>query len=59
MNTMQMKLKYDQLFVVEPIGKSGGLVVMWKMELQVKKILKKTDFTIEVMIEDQYRKHVW
>ena len=58
MNSMKMKVKYVQLLVVDPIGKFGGLVVRWKMELQVKKILF-TDFTIEVMIEDQYRKHEW
>ena len=39
LNTVKMKLKFDKLFVIDPIEKSEGLAIMWRMELGVKKVL--------------------
>ena len=39
MNRIKMKLKYDSLFVVDPVGKSGGLVAYSKNEVKVCKVL--------------------
>ena len=47
MNTVRMKLRYDKLFVVDPVGRSGGLAVMWKKELAVSRVLS-TVFLIEM-----------
>ncbi|XP_027148760.1 uncharacterized protein LOC113749274 [Coffea eugenioides] len=58
MNKLKMKLKFDSLFVVDPIGRSGGLAVMWRKDVQIKRVLY-TDFTIELCIEDLSRKISW
>ena len=34
MNSVKQKVMF---FVVDPVGKTGGMVVLWKYELQVKK----------------------
>ena len=35
METIQAKLGYARLFVVDPIGLSGGLALLWKEEQKV------------------------
>ena len=32
-----MKIRYDNLFVVDPVGKSGGLAAMWRNDMKVSK----------------------
>ncbi|XP_071918953.1 uncharacterized protein [Coffea arabica] len=46
------------MFVVNPVGRVGGLVVIWKEELKVKKKLF-TSFTVELLIEDSEAKIEW
>ena len=58
MNKLKMKLQFDNLFVVDPVGRSGGLAVMWKKDVQVKRVLY-TNFTIELCIEDLSKKISW
>lgn len=47
MNKVLKQIGFDDLFCIDPIGKSGGLSVMWKKETQIEKILF-TQFTIEL-----------
>lgn len=35
MKWVQVKLGYQGLFVVEPVGRSGGLALLWKEKDQV------------------------
>ena len=58
MNKVRMKLRYDKLFVMDPVGRSGGLAVMWKKELAVSKVLF-TDFSIELQIEGTRDESKW
>ena len=51
LNKVKQWIKFDNVFVVDPIGMARSLVVLWKNELQVKKVLF-TSFTIELLIED-------
>ena len=51
MNKIKMKLGNENIFVVDPLGKASGLVVMWRKGLNVYKVLF-TDFTIELLTED-------
>ena len=48
---MKQWLRFDSVFVVDPVGRAGGLAAIWKKELKVKKVLF-TSFTIELLIED-------
>ncbi|XP_027182377.1 uncharacterized protein LOC113780798 [Coffea eugenioides] len=50
MNKVRLQLRYDRLFVVDPVGRAGGLAVLWRNELQICKVLY-TDFTIELLME--------
>ncbi|XP_027102977.1 uncharacterized protein [Coffea arabica] len=52
LNNVKQWIKFDHLFVVDPVGLVGGLAVFWKKELQVKKVLF-SSFTIELLIEDR------
>lgn len=44
--------------MVDPVGKAGSLAILWKRELQVKRVLF-TSFTIELLIEDNEAKIDW
>ena len=50
LNKVKQKIGYDSLFVVDPVGKSGGMAVLWRKELQVRRVLF-IDFIIEVLIQ--------
>ena len=52
LNSVKQKIKFDNLFVVDPVGMAGGLAVMWKDEVTVKRVLF-TSFTIELLIGDR------
>ena len=52
LNNVKQWIKFDNLFVVDPVGLIGGLAVFWKREFQVKKVLF-TSFTIELLIVDK------
>lgn len=58
LNKVKQWIKFDNVFVVDPVGTAGGLAVLWKKELVVKKTLF-TSFTIEVLIEDGEAKCEW
>lgn len=45
------KLDFDELAIVNSIGKAGGLALMWNKDVQIQEALK-TSFTIEVLIHD-------
>ncbi|XP_071912962.1 uncharacterized protein [Coffea arabica] len=51
LNSVKQWIKFDNVFVVDPVGLAGGLAVLWKQELKVKKVLF-TSFTIELLIDD-------
>ena len=50
MNFVKQNVKFDNRLVVNLVGMVGGMAVLWKNGLQVKKILF-TSFTIELLIE--------
>ena len=58
MHKVKQWTKFDNVFVVDPVGKAGGLAVLWKQELTVKKVLF-TSFTIELLIEDVETRVNW
>ena len=58
MNKIKMKLKYDSLFVVDPIGRASGMAVMWKKELVIRKVLY-TNFTIELQVAGKGNEVDW
>ncbi|XP_071918974.1 uncharacterized protein [Coffea arabica] len=58
MNKIRMRLRYDSLFVVDPIGRAGGLAVIWRKDLEVKRVLF-TDFTIEWNVEGKGTEEDW
>ena len=43
------RIRFDELFVIDPIGKSGGLAVIWTNNIKVEKILC-TLFTIGLLL---------
>ena len=45
LNSVKQWIKFDNVFVVDPVGLAGGLAMLWKQELKVKKVLF-TNFTI-------------
>lgn len=45
MNKVKNFIGFDDLFCLDPIGKSGEMSVMWKKDMQIEKILF-TQFTI-------------
>ena len=51
LNSVKQWIKFDNVFVVDPVGLAGGLAVLWNKELKVKKVLF-TSFTIELLIDD-------
>ena len=51
LNSVKQWIKFDNVFVVDPVGLAGGLAMLWKQELKVKKVLF-TSFTIELLIDD-------
>ena len=58
LNSVKQKIKFDNLFVVDPVGMARGLAVMWKEEVLVKKVLF-TSFTIELLIVDRDTNLEW
>ena len=58
MNRVRLKLRYDRMVVVDPIGIAGGMAVMWRNDLKVCQILC-TDFTIEVLLEKTGARDMW
>ena len=58
LNKVMQWTKFDKVFVVDHVGKAGGLAVMWKQELRVKKVLF-SSFTIELQIEDEETRVNW
>ncbi|XP_071923061.1 uncharacterized protein [Coffea arabica] len=58
MNKIRMRLRYDNLFVVDPIGRAGGLAVVWRKDLVVKRVLS-TEFTIELNVERKGTEKDW
>ena len=57
-NSVKQWVRFDELFVVDPMGLAGGLAVIWKRDIQVKSILF-TSFTIELLIGDQGGSKDW
>ncbi|XP_071905925.1 uncharacterized protein [Coffea arabica] len=57
-NCVKQWVKFDELFVVDPVGIAGGLAVIWKKDIQVKSILF-TSFTIELLIGDHRGGRDW
>ncbi|XP_071917167.1 uncharacterized protein [Coffea arabica] len=51
LNSVMQWIRFDKVFVVDLVGRAGGLAVIWKQELRVKRVLL-TSFTIELLIED-------
>ena len=49
LNKVKQWIKFDNVFVMDPVGIAGRLAVLWKKELVIKKILF-TSFTIVVLI---------
>ena len=58
MEKVKRQLKFDQCYVVEPVGKAGGLTLFWKEEVQVESITD-GNFFIEVKIKDLEAKCEW
>ncbi|XP_071905731.1 uncharacterized protein [Coffea arabica] len=58
LNSVKQKIKFDNLFVVDPVGLAGGLAVLWKEEVKVKQVLF-TTFTIELLIVDSDTSLEW
>ena len=58
MNRVRLKLRYDRMVVVDPIGIAGGMAVMWRNDLKVCQILC-TDFTIKVLLEKTGARDRW
>ncbi|XP_071914103.1 uncharacterized protein [Coffea arabica] len=58
LNSVKQWVKFDDLFVVDPVGTAGGLAVFWRNKLQVKTILF-TSFTIELLLADSEGKKDW
>ena len=52
MNNVKQKIRFDNHFVVDPVGLAGGLAMIWKNEVNVKQVLF-TSFTIELLIDDR------
>ena len=52
LNSVKQKIKFDHLFIMDPVGMAGGLALMWKKKVSVKKVLF-TSFTIELLIVDR------
>lgn len=52
MEFMRVKLGFDGLFIVEPVGRSGGLALMWKMEMNVE-IQNYTRRHINAIVKDK------
>ena len=53
-----MKFIHDKLFVVDSVGKSGGLDMSRRLDIVITTVLF-TDFTIELKIEDNCRNTSW
>lgn len=51
MHKVKRQLQFDNCFVIDPIGTTGGLTTFWNRDLKVTQILN-IEFTIEVQIED-------
>lgn len=45
MNKVKRKLRHDKAFMIDHVGKSGSMTVLWRNDLQVKKVFF-IDFTI-------------
>ena len=58
MNKVQMKIRCDNLFVVDPVGKSGGLAAIWRKDMNITKLLV-TDFAMELLVEEHNRNKNW
>ena len=58
MNKIKMQIKFDKLFVVDPVGRFRGMTVFWRDDLKIDKILY-IDFTIELLIINTDRKFSW
>ncbi|KAK1381475.1 hypothetical protein POM88_028219 [Heracleum sosnowskyi] len=53
MEWLQRRLGYEGLFVVDPIGRSGGLALLWKEKEQAKLIsYSKNHIAVQVCVED-------
>ncbi|XP_071921847.1 uncharacterized protein [Coffea arabica] len=58
MKKFKKRVNYDNIFVVNPIGKAGGLAIFWNKDLKIDKILF-TKFTIEVKIAANQESDNW
>lgn len=52
MRRFMRKMGYDDIAVVDPVGKAGGLAVMWKHDIQIENVLC-TECSIEIKILDR------
>lgn len=55
---IRKKLCFDELLVVEFIGRSEGMAMMWKKEVKVIQY-QVSAFTFELQIEETYWKSIW
>ena len=51
LNGFRRKIGYEEMVLVEPVGKAGGLAVFWKNTTNVLDVLF-TPFTIELLLND-------
>lgn len=58
MEKIKKRIKYDNIFVVNPSSKAGGLAIFWNCDLKIDKILF-TDFTIEVKVAANLESGSW
>lgn len=50
---VRRKIEYEGMFVVEPLGKSGGLVLFWKVKDQAKlRSFSRKHIDVETQVED-------
>lgn len=49
---VRKKVGFDDMCVVETVGKAGGLAAFWYKEDVVKRVIT-TTFTIEILIENK------
>ncbi|XP_071905855.1 uncharacterized protein [Coffea arabica] len=58
MGKVQRKIKYDNSYFVNSIGRAGGLALFWNNEVTLDKIVS-TDWCISARVEDKDSKGYW
>lgn len=53
---IRIRLGFDDLFVVEPIGRSGGLALLWKEEMDLE-LYNYSRYHINAIVKDEDGNH--